>query len=162
MTSKHRLFPNLNRRVTFDCFWRTGCSDSARCNANGSCVAASQAGGATFPQEMKPDNRPLSHMEILSAVAHHASEIARLKARYLQSLDRPAVESVTEVALLEKYQQWARPLIEQRAKDAATIEQLRSQLAALQVELDHTVASHKDLEIRMLKQGFVAIQPENG
>lgn len=71
---------NVNRRVSFDCFWRTGCSDSVRCNANGTCVAAAQAGGATFPQQMQPDNRPLSHMEILSAVAHYASEIARLTA----------------------------------------------------------------------------------
>lgn len=72
------LHPQQNRRVGFDCFWASGCSDSARCNAKGSCVAASQAGGATFPQQMQPDTTPLSHMEILSAVAHHAREIARL------------------------------------------------------------------------------------
>jgi hypothetical protein len=58
------------------CFW-SKCSDRKRCDAAGTCVALSQAGGVTFPT-MEPDTRPLSHMEILSAVAHHAREIARL------------------------------------------------------------------------------------
>jgi hypothetical protein len=80
LSSKTKMHPNANRKVTFDCFWQSGCSDSARCNAHGSCVAATQAGGAPFAQQMEPDTRPLSHMEILSAVAHHAREIARLTA----------------------------------------------------------------------------------
>lgn len=61
-----------------ECFWPTGCSDRKRCSAFGSCVAKAQAGGAAFAQQMEPDTRPLSHMEILSAVGHHAREIARL------------------------------------------------------------------------------------
>ena len=36
------LYVNTNRRVLFDCFWRSGCSDSERCNRHGSCIAASQ------------------------------------------------------------------------------------------------------------------------
>lgn len=35
--------------------------------------------GFEFPM-MEPNNEPLTHMEILSAVHHHASEIARLTA----------------------------------------------------------------------------------
>lgn len=105
LTSKERtLHPQQNRRVGFDCFWASGCSDSQRCNANGSCVAALQAGGATFPQQMAPDTRPLSHMEILSAVAHHASEIARLTAAVpVQCTPDSAVETSCEpVWMLER------------------------------------------------------------
>ena len=36
------LYPNANRRVSFGCFWQTGCSNSAGCNRHGSCVAVVQ------------------------------------------------------------------------------------------------------------------------
>ena len=41
------LYVNTNRRVLFDCFWRFGCSDSDRCNHQGSCVAAAQMAKAS-------------------------------------------------------------------------------------------------------------------
>jgi hypothetical protein len=36
------MYPNQNRRVSFDCWWEAGCSDSKRCNYQGFCVAAAQ------------------------------------------------------------------------------------------------------------------------
>lgn len=48
------LYPNANLRVSFDCFWPLGCSDSKRCNEHGSCVAAAQSGGRTFDQGSRP------------------------------------------------------------------------------------------------------------
>lgn len=64
-----------------ECFW-TKCSDSRRCAAFGSCVAKTQAGGATFPQAMPASESPVTQQEIVSAIHHHARELARLTATW--------------------------------------------------------------------------------
>lgn len=65
---------------------------------------AAQAAGSPFVQQFQADNTPLSHMEILSAVAHHAREIVRLTAAIpvacspVEPSDEPAPDLATPKA----------------------------------------------------------------
>jgi hypothetical protein len=63
------------------CFWKS-CSNRKRCAVFGSCIAIHQRAhlDKLFPEEAALVAPLLSHLEILSLVAHHAREIIRLTA----------------------------------------------------------------------------------